>query len=152
QLLAACEREARVVHTSSVVAVGATMSRRILDEESPFELGDLRIDYVHAKRNAEQVALAAAASGKDVVVVNPAYLLGPDDLEPSVIGRFCVRFWRGLMPLAPPGGINLVDVRDAALGHLLAAERGLAGRRYILGGENHSFASLMQLLTAPAGL
>src|SRR5262245_25769173 len=89
-VLAACAPAARVVHTSSIVAVGATRTCKPLTEDSPFTLDDLAIDYVHAKRAAEEVALA---SGRDVVVANPGYLLGPDDLEGSVMGRLCVRAW-----------------------------------------------------------
>ncbi len=67
------------------------------------------------------------------------------------MGRFCVRYWRGMLPLSPPGGVNLVDVRDAAHGHLLAAEHGQAGRRYILGGENRTFAEFMAVLAEVVG-
>ena len=119
---------ARVVHTSSVVAVGASRSGRIFDEEASFPLAGLRVPYVCAKRAAEELALQAAAGGTDVVVVNPGYLVGPEDHEPSAMGRFCVRAWKGRMILAAPGGYNFVDVRDVAAGHLLAAERGRSGR------------------------
>src|SRR5205085_7315411 len=114
----------RVVHTSSIVAIGASRDGTPLDEDAPFNLDRLAIPYVHAKRKAEQEALGAARRGQDVVVVNPAYLVGPGDHEGSIMGRLCVRFWKGRLLLAPPGGINLVDVRDAARGHLLAAEHG----------------------------
>jgi dihydroflavonol-4-reductase len=134
---------ARIVHTSSVVAVGASRSQELLDENSPFELEGCGLPYCEAKREAEELALA---SNRDVVVVNPAYLVGPEDHEPSIMGRFCQRYWRGRVPVSPPGGVNFVDVRDAADGHLLAAALGTAGRRYILGGENHSFAEFMQML------
>src|SRR5581483_6062342 len=99
----------------------------------------------------EELALAAAAAGRDVVVTNPGYLVGPDDPERSALGRLCRRYWRGRVPAAPPGGGNLVDVRDVAAGHLLAAERGRAGRRYILGGENHTLTDFFRLLAATAG-
>src|SRR5262245_23531307 len=125
-VLAAADRTTRVVHTSSVVAVGASTDGRPLDEDSPFNLEGVDFPYVHSKREAERVALAG---GRDVVVVNPAYLIGPDDHELSVMGRLCTRFWRGRLPVTLPGGLNLVDVRDVARGHLLAAERGAAGRR-----------------------
>ena len=144
-------RPARVVVTSSVVTVGASLDREPLDEESEFTLDHLKIDYVHAKRAAERVALGHAARGGDVVVTNPGYLIGPDDFERSVMGRFCVRYWRGMLPVSPPGGVNLVDVRDVARGHLLAAERGRAGQRYILGGENRTFAEFMAVLAEVVG-
>src|SRR5262249_39013761 len=133
----------------SVVAVAASRSRNPLTEESAFNLGQLKIAYVQAKRAAEELALA---SPKDVVAVNPSYLIGPDDHDRSVMGQFCRRFWRGRAPIAPPGGLNLVDVRDVAAGHLLAAEHGQRGRRYILGGEAHDYRSFLQLLSDVAGL
>jgi len=143
---------ARVVHTSSVVAVGASRSGRIFDEEASFPLARLRVPYVCAKRAAEELALQAAAGGTDVVVVNPGYLVGPEDHEPSAMGRFCVRAWKGRMILAAPGGYNFVDVRDVAAGHLLAAERGRSGRRYILGGENLRMPAFLRRLATVAGL
>lgn len=141
-----------VVHTSSVVTVGASRRPTALTEESPFNLEHLPVDYVHAKRAAERAALEAAARGSHLVVANPGYLVGPDDHERSVMGRFCVRFWKGRVPLAPAGGFNLVDVRDVAAGHLLAAEHGRPGRRYILGGENCTLRRFMELLAEVADM
>jgi dihydroflavonol-4-reductase len=86
------------------------------------------------------------------VVANPGYLIGPEDHGGSDMGRFCVRFWKGRIPLAPPGGMNLVDVRDVAKGHLLAAQRGQSGRRYILGGEDRSTADFLADLARAANL
>jgi dihydroflavonol-4-reductase len=150
-VLALAPPGARVVHTSSIVAVGASRTQRPVDEDSPFTLDHAGLSYVRAKRAAEALALEAAAAGRDVVVTNPTYLVGPDDFEGSVMGRFCQRVWKGRLPLAPPGGVNLADVRDVAAGHLLAAEQGRAGRRYILGGEDHTFAVLIRLLARAAG-
>lgn len=143
---------ARVVHTSSLVAIAAARPGVPVTEETPFNLDGVKLPYVHAKRAAEALALEAAGRGRDVVVVNPGYLVGPEDHEHSVMGRFCGRFWKGRLPLVPPGGFNLVDVRDVAAGHLLAAEHGRPGRRYLLGGEDHTFPSLMRLLAEVAGL
>jgi dihydroflavonol-4-reductase len=147
-VLAALDPRARLIHTSSVVAVGASKSPTVLDEDASFNLGHVKLAYVHGKLAAEELAVA---SDKDVVVVNPAYLLGPNDHERSVMGQLCHRYWRGRAPIAPPGGLCVVDVRDVAIGHLLAAERGQSGRRYILGGENHDYASLSRLLADVAG-
>src|SRR5947207_1382546 len=83
------------------VCVGASRAPGPVDEESPFELEKLRVDYVHAKRAAERLALEGP---RPAVVTNPGYLLGPEDHERSVMGRLCARFWRGRVPLAPPGG------------------------------------------------
>jgi len=151
QVLKEAAPQARIVHTSSVVAIGATTTLEPLDEDSEFNLAGLRVDYVHAKRAAEQLALAAAQRGQAVVVVNPAYLVGPEDHERSELGRFCSRFWKGQYRLALPGGFNFVDVRDVATGHLLAAEHGRPGRRYLLGGENHTMPEFCRLLAQAAG-
>jgi dihydroflavonol-4-reductase len=150
-VLEAAPCHARIVHTSSIVAVGASRAGEVLDEDSPFDLAGLSVDYVHAKRAAEEVALAAARRGQHVVVVNPGYLVGPEDYEQSVMGRLCSRFWRGRVVVAPPGGFNLVDVRDVAAGHVRAAESGQPGRRYILGGENHTLRDFLGLLADAAG-
>jgi dihydroflavonol-4-reductase len=150
-VLAAADPGACVVHTSSIVAVGAAEGGRPRTEDDPFNLAGLRVDYVHAKRAAEEVALQAAG-GRRVVVTNPGYLLGPDDHEGSVMGRLCLRFWKGRVPLALPGGFCLADVRDVARGHLLAAELGRPGRRYILGGENRTFREFLSDLAGAAGL
>ncbi|HKB04520.1 MAG TPA: NAD-dependent epimerase/dehydratase family protein [Gemmataceae bacterium] len=147
-ILDVLEPGARLVHTSSIVAVGASRHRQVVTEESPFNLTGLKLVYVQAKRAAEQLVLG---SGKDVVVVNPGYLIGPEDHERSVMGQLCHRYWRGRAPVAPPGGLNLVDVRDVAAGHLLAAERGACGRRYILGGENLDYPAFFRAMADAAG-
>jgi len=147
-VLAAAGR-ARVVHTSSVVAVGANKTPTPVTEETPFNLADAGVPYINAKRDAEEIALAGAG---DVVVVNPAYLVGPEDSSNSITGRFCKRIWAGRVFVAAPGGLNLVDVRDVAEGHLLAAEHGKAGRRYILGGEDRSSRDLLALCAEVAGM
>lgn len=138
----------RVVHTSSVVAVGANRAGQVFDEETPFNLADLDVDYVRTKRRAEEIALAR--HDRDVVVVNPGYLTGPEDYEGSVMTRLFQRYWRGALMALPPGGYSLVDVRDVARGHMLAAERGVCGRRYILAGENLAWPELAKRLWTAA--
>ncbi len=146
--LDALPSRARLVLTSSIVTLGATHGAVLTEDSTDGE--DVEVEYVRAKRAAEHEALAAA--GADVVVVNPGYLFGPDDPGPSVMGDVCLHYWRGHVPFAPPGGINVVDVRDVAAGHLLAAERGAAGRRYVLGGENLRLTELFAALARVAGL
>ncbi len=152
QILRALPGHARLVHTSSVVAIGATRGSEVLAETSPFQLQRLRVDYVQAKKAAEDLALAAADEGGDVVVVNPGYLIGPEDHEHSIMGRLCLRCWKGRVPLLPPGGMNYVDVRDVASGQILAAERGKSGRRYILGGENLTMVDFIRGLAETRGM
>jgi dihydroflavonol-4-reductase len=78
-------------------------------------------------------------------------VIGPEDYTRSEFGELCWLFWRGKIPLIFGGGHNFVDVRDVAVGHLLAAERGRPGRRYLLGGENRSWTSFFSDLTRAAG-
>ncbi len=126
---------ARLVHVSSVDALGVGSLDRPADEDTPPNMGWLDCAYVDTKRAAEEVVLAHAAAGLDAVVVNPAYMLGPWDVKPSS-GRMLLAILAGKAVLAPAGGNCFLDVRDAASGVVAALERGARGRRYILGGEN----------------
>jgi dihydroflavonol-4-reductase len=143
----------RLVHTSSIAAVGIADGPSVLDETASWNLGRLRVPYCTTKRRAEEQVLAHGGKGLDVVVVNPASVVGPDDYHESGFGTVCRRFWRGHMPLHFGGGNSYVDVRDVAAGHLLAAEHGRAGERYILGGTNLTytafFAELARLVEWP---
>lgn len=147
-VLATADAEARIVLTSSIVTVGP-MHGRVMPDETTGGPELAGVAYVAAKSAAERVALAAA-DRCDVLAVNPGYLIGPDD-PGSIMGRYCQRFWRGRVPVSAPGGFNVVDVRDVATGHLLAAERGRRGERYILGGENLSHVLFGRLLAQVAG-
>src|SRR5262245_11751805 len=140
----------RVVHTSSIVAVGASRTPRLLDETAHWNLGPLRVPYVTTKRHAEDLALAE--NGKlEVVVVNPGCVIGPDDFAGSEFGTLCRRFWRRRMPVCFGGGNNFVDVRDVADGLLRAAERGRPGERYLLTGTNRSMTGFFGELARAAG-
>jgi dihydroflavonol-4-reductase len=140
-----------MVHTSSVVTVGANPSPSALDERAPWNLERLGVPYVTTKRQAEAIALGAAGKDLEVVVVNPGCTVGPDDFARSEYGTLCRRFWLGRIPFYFGGGNCFVDVRDVAVGHLLAAQRGKSGQRYILGGENMSYQQFFRMLSAIAG-
>ncbi len=131
----------RLIHTSSIVAVGAAWHPGMLDESTVWNLGRLRVPYLTTKRIAEELARSASGRDLEVVVVNPASVLGPDDFSHSEFGTLCRRFWRGRIPFYFGGGNNFVDVRDVAAGHLLAARSGRPGERYILGGANRTYSS-----------
>jgi dihydroflavonol-4-reductase len=113
----------------------------LLDESATWNLGSLRVPYVTTKRKAEEMALAAANRNLEVVVVNPAAVVGPDDFSSSEFGTLCRRFWRRRIVLHFGGGNNFVDVRDVAHGMLLAGMSGRTGQRYILGGTNRSMTA-----------
>jgi dihydroflavonol-4-reductase len=140
----------RLVYTSSVVTIGASYSRAVLDEQATWNLASFRVPYVATKREAEGLALSAADRNLAVVVVNPAAAVGPDDFGSSQYGALCDRFWRRHIPFYFAGGNCFVDGRDVALGHLLAARHGATTQRYILGGANLSYAAFFRLLARAA--
>ncbi len=131
-LLAAVEPQARVVHVSSVSTIGWQTERgRASTEEEPFPPQGERYVYMRTKREAERLAFDAAAAGRDVVVANPGYLMGPDDVY-RVTTWMVQRYLQGLMPVVVEGGLSFVDARDVAAGLVLLAERGRPGERWIL--------------------
>jgi dihydroflavonol-4-reductase len=133
----------RVVYTSTVGCI-----RIPGDESTPVTLDDMTGDYKRSKFLAEQVALEFARQGFPVVIVNPTAPVGEHDVKPTPTGKIVVDFLNGNMPAFIDTGLNIVDVRDTAEGHLLAAERGIPGERYILGSENLTLAQILGKLAA----
>jgi dihydroflavonol-4-reductase len=131
----------RVVHTSSVAAIGPARARGTADESQPFTAGHLGIAYANSKHEAEVEALRVAAHGLPLVIVNPSFVLGPDDPKGTSMA-LVRRFLLGRIPVYVDGGLNIVDVRDVARGHLLADEKGEVGERYILAGRNFTLDRL----------
>src|SRR5205823_14788308 len=121
------------------------------DETTAVTLDDMAGDYKRSKFLAEQVALEFARGGFPVVIVNPTAPVGDHDVKPTPTGKIIVDFLKGDMPAFIDTGLNVVDVRDTAEGHLLACERGVAGERYILGSENLTLAEILQKLAAITG-
>jgi dihydroflavonol-4-reductase len=141
----------KVVYTSTVGTIGIPGSGRSGTEESPVSAAEMSGDYKRSKVGAEQVALEFAAQGLPVVIVNPTAPVGEGDLKPTPTGKIIVDFLRGAMPAYVDTGLNLVDVRDVAVGHLLAAERGRAGQRYILGARNMTLREILEALAGITG-
>jgi dihydroflavonol-4-reductase len=143
-------RVPRVVHTSSVAAIGVRSDNGPADEtyQSPPER--LVGIYKQSKYLAE-VEARRAADDQDVVIVNPTTPVGPWDAKPTPTGEIIVRFLNGRMPAYVDTGLNVVDVRAVALGHILAYERGKRGERYILGHENLTLRALLERLAPLAG-
>ncbi len=151
-LRAAGVRRVVLASTSGTLAVG-TDRQRIADEgcRAPLEL-IAAWPYYRTKLYAEREALEANASPDfEVVVVNPSLLLGPGDVRESSTGDVR-RYLEGVIPATPAGGIAFVDVRDAALGMVLAAERGRAGERYILNAQNLTVEAFFQRLERISGV
>jgi dihydroflavonol-4-reductase len=143
----------RVVYTSSVGALGIPKDGTPGREDTPVTLGDMVGDYKRSKFLAERVALDFARQGLPVVVVNPSAPVGPWDVKPTPTGQMIVDFMRGRMVGTLDTGLNIVHVRDVARGHLLAAERGKPGERYILGQArgNLSLTEIFRMLASITG-
>ncbi|MCX4247825.1 NAD-dependent epimerase/dehydratase family protein [Paraliomyxa miuraensis] len=150
-LCAAREVGARVVYTASVVALGRPAPGVLADEDTPYEAWDLDFPYSRSKYHSMRLAEDFAAWGLDVRIVCPGYVMGPGDRTPTPSGQLLIALAQGKAPGYTAGGIAYVDVRDAALGHVSAAERGRPGRRYVVSGHNIDNAMLIRIVARAAG-
>jgi len=141
----------RFVYTSTVGCIGVPPGG-IGDEKQSGTLDEMSGDYKRSKFQAEQVALEFARGGFPVVIVNPTAPIGDHDFKPTPTGKIILDFISGKMPAYIDTGLNLVDARDVAEGHLLAAERGRAGERYILGCENLTLKQILDRLSRITGI
>jgi len=132
----------RIVYTSTVGCIGIPPGG-IGDEDTRVTLAEMAGHYKRSKFQAEQVALEFARAGLPVVIVNPTAPIGDHDVKPTPTGKIVLDFLNGDMPAFIDTGLNVVDVRDTAEGHLLACERGRVGERYILGSENLTLAQIL---------
>ena len=153
---AAAEDVARVVVTSSVAGIGPAPPGEVGSEDDFYRGGGLGLAYPDAKHEGEAEALAAGARhGVEVVIVNPSYVFGvpvdrsaPGETSTRMIGNYL----RGRLPALVDGETNVVDVRDVAKGHLLAAERGRPGERYVLGGHDTGWVELFERVAELSGV
>ena len=153
---AAAEGVDRVVLTSSVAGIGPAPPDRPGTEEDVYRGAGLGLAYADAKHEGEAEALAAGARhGIEVVIVNPSYVFGvpvdrsqPGETSTRVIGNYL----RGRLPAVADGGVNAVDVRDVADGHLRAAARGKPGERYVLGGHDLTWSELIERVAEISGV
>lgn len=156
----------RVVHTSSVAALGmpdqiplsreqrsgeSPASALLMDETHTWNYRPEYWRYGHAKYLAELAVQAAVAQGLDVVIVNPAVVIGAGDLN-RISGNIVVQVAQRRVPVSAPGGSNVVHIADVVDGHLAALRRGRRGERYILGGENLPHVQLLELIAQAAGV
>jgi dihydroflavonol-4-reductase len=135
----------RVVYTSTVGCIGIPKDQPG-SEDVEVRLEQMTGAYKRSKFQAEQVALEFAGSGFPVVIVNPTAPMGDHDFKPTPTGKIVVDYLKGAMPAFVDTGLNLVDVDDTAEGHILAAERGQPGQRYILGCENLTLQQILERL------
>jgi dihydroflavonol-4-reductase len=149
---AAREGVERIVYTSTVATIAVPDHGNALpNEETHATLGQMIGHYKRSKFLAELEATKAAAAGVPVIIVNPTTPVGPGDWKPTPTGRIIVDFLNGKMPAYVDTGLNVADVEDVAAGHLLAAERGRIGERYILGGRNMTLKQILNALSAITG-
>lgn len=144
-------RVSRLVFTSSQAALGLGKGRTPINETHYFNLLPAVYPYGHSKHLAEQVVQNAIFRGLDAVIVNPSVVLGPRD-SALYNSRIILQTQRGHMRWLPGGGINVVDARDVARGHLLALEKGRLGQRYLLTGHNVSLLDLGHKISAVLGV
>ena len=141
----------RIVYTSTVGTIGIPAGG-IGEETTPVSLEEMVGPYKRSKFLAEQVAFDHVAQGLPVVIVNPTAPVGDHDFKPTPTGRTIVEYLRGAMRAWIDTGLNLVDVRDVAVGHRLALERGRPGERYILGCQNLTLKEIFEKLEAISGV
>ena len=141
----------RLVHTSSAGTCGPVAGRAATEEDAP-PAGELAVPYKRTKLEAERVVLEAARKGLDAVVVNPTSAVGEGDRFPTPTGQMIEGIATGrYRAYLRGGGLNVVDVRDVARGHVLALESGRAGERYILGGADLTLQELFAAIAELAG-
>lgn len=152
-VLTACEEAGvgRIVHTSSIAAVGVADGEEAATEETAFNQHGRSSHYILSKHEAELVAHEFAARGVPVTIVNPAFPFGVGDARPTPTGRMVLRILVGSYFAYGPGGLNVVDVEDVARGHVSALDHGEVGRRYLLSGTNVDFASFFDLVGEVGG-
>ena len=142
----------RVVYTSSVGALGLNLDGTPADERTPVGISDMVGHYKRSKYQAERVAEEWVAKGLPVVIVNPSAPVGDGDLKPTATGKIILDFLKRKVPAYVDSGLNLVDVRDVAQGHLLAAQKGEVGQKYILGNRNMTLKEIYDTLSKITGL
>jgi dihydroflavonol-4-reductase len=152
---AAAEGVSRIVYTSTVATIAVSQPGRphdaLPDESTPADVEQMIGHYKRSKFLAEAEARKAAAAGLPVVIVNPTTPVGPGDWKPTPTGKIIVDFLNGKMPAYVDTGLNVVAVEDVAAGHLLAAERGRVGERYLLGARNMTLKQILEALAAITG-
>lgn len=143
---------AKVVYTSTVGAIGIPSDGSLGDESTPLTFFDCKGHYKRSKFLAEQEAVSFFRKGLPVVIVNPSAPVGVRDVKPTPTGKMIVDFLNRRMPAYLDTGLNLIDVEDCAVGHILAAEKGRPGERYILGNKNLTLEQIFRELWRLTGL
>jgi dihydroflavonol-4-reductase len=144
-ILSAASGLNKIVYTSTVGCIGLT-SGKSANENTPMSVALLCNDYKRSKYLAEEVAKEFCGKGLPLVIVNPSTPVGPRDIKPTPTGKIILDFLNRRMPAYLDTGLNLIDVKDCARGHILAEEKGRVGERYILGNQNMSLHEILLAL------
>ena len=142
----------KVVYTSSVASIGPQGADKEANEESEFTLQNSGEHYCISKYLGEIEAKKICERGLPVVIVNPSGVIGVRDIKPTPTGQIIVNLLNKKLPGYLDGGMNMVDVEDVARGHILAAQHGRVGERYILGNENMTLQAYFNLVCEVAGI
>lgn len=141
----------RLVHTSSIAAIGFAPEGRLGDETLPYNWWPYKVNYCNTKYLGEMEVQQGIKKGLDAVILNPAVIFGAGDLNLNS-GAMIFQIARGRVPFYPEGGCCVCDVEDVAKGHLQAFLKGKTGERYILGGENYNWKDLFTFIAATIGV
>src|ERR1700688_4939217 len=141
----------KFVYTSTVATIAVPREGGLPNEETQSAASEMIGHYKRSKFEAERCALRAAEARLPVVIVNQRPPVGPGDWKPTPTGKIIVDFLNGRMPGYVDTGLNFVPVEDCALGHLLAADHGRLGERYILGGQNLTLKQMLDILSSTSG-
>ena len=141
----------KIVYTSTESTIGIS-EHALGTEEAQSSLSSLAGHYKKSKLLAEQLVQKMASQGLPVTIVNPTMPMGPWDVKPTPTGQVVVDFLNRRMPAYVNTGLNVVDVRDVAAGHILALENGHVGERYILGNRNLTLRDILGILEQITGL
>jgi len=152
-ILAAAERAnvEQLIYTSTVATI-AVDRPQLPNEFTDSKLEEMIGHYKRSKWMAEQEVLKVAKTGAPIIVVMPTTPVGPWDWKPTPTGKIILDFLNGKLPGYVDTGLNFVGVEECAAGHLLASEKGKAGERYLLGGENLTLKAMLDLLSKITGL
>ena len=142
----------RVVYTSSIAAIGIAPGRQISSEKTIFNQYALGSHYILSKYLSQQEALGFVENGLDVVVINPAFPFGTNDIGPTPTGKLIVDIVKGTNRFRFAGGLNIVDVRDVARGHVLAAQKGKPGEIYLMCNKNVTLNEFARMACEAAGI
>jgi dihydroflavonol-4-reductase len=140
------------VYTSSVGTLGNPGDGTPGTEDTNVSFKDMVGDYKKSKFMAEREAESFLQQGLPLTIVNPSTPVGPGDIKPTPTGKIIVDFLNGKMPAFLDTGLNIIDVTDCARGHILAAQKGKIGAKYILGNENLTLRRIFGLLADITGL